>query len=174
MKNLAAAILLCGAVGMPHKALCDEQIVPLAQSGDWMAAEHTTSMTAPPDVCMAVDNEGDLAFRSDGTSVEIRSQNQSWSLPDGVQGTVEIIVNGNTYTFNIDSNTDKMIDAEVDPSKVSPILDDIAKASSLQMTIGKAKPITVSLSGSAAALNAFRTCAGISGSAPGAGTNPFQ
>jgi hypothetical protein len=84
------------------------------------------------------------------------------------------VVDGNYYSFDIVSNTDTMVDADVDPDKVQPILDDMAKAAVLELTIGKAKPVTVSLSGSATALNAFRTCAGISGSAAGGGANPFQ
>ena len=162
------------AVSCAIPALADEQLIPLAQSGSWAAVEHRPSMTDPPDVCLASVINGAMALRSDGTTVELRSGNDSWSLPDGVQGSISFTVNGNTYSFDIVSNTDTMVSADVDADKVQPILDDMAKASSLTLTIGKAKPISVSLSGSSKALNAFRTCAGIGRGAAGGGTNPFQ
>jgi hypothetical protein len=131
-------------------------------------------MTDPPDICAASVINGAMMLRSDGTTVELRSSNDSWSLPDGVQGSISFTVSGNTYSFDIVSNTDTMVSADVDADKVQPILDDMAKASSLALTIGKAKPVSVSLSGSSKALNAFRTCAGIGGGAAGGGSNPFQ
>jgi hypothetical protein len=170
----SALLGLALAVSCAIPALADEQLIPLAQSGSWAAVEHRPSMMDPPDVCLASVINGAMALRSDGTTVELRSGNDSWSLPDGVQGSISFTVNGNTYSFDIVSNTDTMVSADVDADKVQPILDDMAKASSLTLTIGKAKPISVSLSGSSKALNAFRTCAGIGGGAAGGGTNPFQ
>jgi hypothetical protein len=67
-----------------------------------------------------------------------------------------------------------MISAVVDTPSIQPMLDAMAKASAMSVTAGKAAPISVSLLGSSKVLNAFRTCAGIAGSAPGAGSNPFQ
>jgi hypothetical protein len=67
-----------------------------------------------------------------------------------------------------------MVSGEVDADKVQPVVDDMAKASSLALTIRKAKPVSVSLSESSKALNAFRTSAGIGGGAANGGTNPFQ
>src|ERR1700735_5364558 len=160
------------AVSCAIPALADEQLIPLAQSGSWAAVEHRPSMADPPDVCLASVINGAMALRSDGSTVELRSGNDSWSLPDGVQGSISFTVNGNTYSFDIVSNTDTMVSADVDADKVQPILDDMAKASSLTLTIGKAKPISVSLSGSSKALNAFRTCAGIGGGADGGGPTP--
>jgi hypothetical protein len=161
------------AVSLAAPAWADEQIIPLAQSGSWIAFEHRPSMMESPDACAASAMSGAMALRSDGTTVEIRSGNKTWSLPADVQGSISFTVNGDTYSFAIVSNTDTMVSADVDADKVQPILDDMAKASTLALTIGKAKPVSVSLSGSSKALNAFRTCAGIGGGAADGGANPF-
>ena len=47
-------------------------------------------------------------------------------------------------------------------------------ASAMIVTVGKAKPVTVSLIGSTKATNAFRTCAGINGNPKAPGSNPFE
>jgi hypothetical protein len=169
---LLLGLALIGLVTSP--ALADEQFVPLAESGDWVAMEHRPSMLDPPDVCLAANTKATVLLRDDGTTLEIRSTNQSWSLPNGVKGNLAIAVNNNSYSFDIDYNTDSMVSATVDPNKVSLLLDDMAKAASLKLTIGKDAPISVSLDGSTKALNAFRTCAGIGGGGSGGGSNPFQ
>lgn len=48
------------------------------------------------------------------------------------------------------------------------------KAAAMAVTVGKAKPISVSLTGSSKAANAFRTCAGIEGGSGKGGENPFK
>ncbi len=171
----SAFLLGLAMVGLTTRpVLADEQIVPIAESGDWVAMEHRPSMMDPPDVCLAANTEATVLLRDDGTTLEVRSSNKSWSLPDGVQGNFAIAVNNNSYSFNIDYNTDSMVSATVDADKVSALLDDMAKAASLKLTIGKDAPISVSLDGSTKALNAFRTCAGIGGGGSGGGANPFQ
>ena len=155
-------------------ALADEQIVPLAESGDWVAMEHKPSMMEPPDVCIAENTGETVLLRDDGTTLEVRSVDASWSLPNGVQGSLAISVNSNSYSFDIEYNTDSMVSANVDADKVSALLDDMAKAASLKLTVGKDTPISVPLNGSTKALNAFRTCAGIGGGGSGGGSNPFQ
>jgi hypothetical protein len=88
-------------------------------------------MTDPPEICAASVINGAMMLRSDGTTVKLRSSNDSWSLPDAVQGSISFTANGNTYSFGIVSDTDTMVSADVDADKVRPILDDMAKASSL-------------------------------------------
>ena len=44
----------------------------------------------------------------------------------------------------------------------------------MQVKVGKDQSFGVSLAGSTVVLNAFRTCAGIGGTAAGGGSNPFQ
>lgn len=174
MKWTALTACAAASIAIASPVLADEQLVTLAESGNWVAMEHRPSMTDPPDVCVAATSQGGLGLRSDGTTVEIRYVNTSWSLPDGVTGSISIAVDGTTYGFAIVSNTDTMVNAQVDADKVQPILDSMGKAASMVLTAGKAAPVTISLAGSMKALNAFRTCAGIGGSAPGAGSNPFQ
>ncbi len=44
----------------------------------------------------------------------------------------------------------------------------------MTVTVGKAKPLAVSLVGSTRVTNAFRTCAGINSNAKTPGGNPFE
>jgi hypothetical protein len=155
-------------------AFADEQLVPLVENGNWIAMEHRPSMTDPPDVCVAANPSSGLGIRSDGTTVQVRYSDTSWSLPDGVKGSIGIAVDGATYSFDIDDNTDTMVNAEIDTDKVQSMLDEMGKAGSMAITVGKAKPVTISLAGSMKVLNAFRTCAGIGGGSAGGGGNPFQ
>ena len=74
----AAAILTFGVVGT---ARADEQIATLAVSGDWVAMAHHTSITAPPDVCIAAKDSQGIAFRADTDTVQLRIINEKWSLP---------------------------------------------------------------------------------------------
>jgi hypothetical protein len=157
-----------------HQARADEQMDPLAEDGDWIALAHRTSETANVDLCMAADRSATLMLRSDGTTTELRSSNDTWSLPSGVQGTLKVNVSNDDYTFDISGNTDTVVTSIVDSTKLTNLLDDMEKADILQLTIGNNAPIIVSLSGSTKVINAFRTCAGIGGGAAGAGSNPFQ
>lgn len=157
-----------------QNARADEQIVPLAESGTWMAAAHKESMADPPDICIAEEAQSNFALRADTNGVQLRLSNNSWSLPSGVTGQLEVKVGSYDQAFDIDDNTDTMVNAEVSQDQVGPLLNAIANGSIMTVIAGKAKPIDVSLAGSATALNAFRTCAGISGSAPGGGSDPFQ
>jgi hypothetical protein len=168
---LLSMIVLAGSASC---ALADEQTQVTAQSGDWAAMTHSPSETDPPDLCIAFNPISKVGLRSDGTTTSIRIINDSWSLPAEVQGTIIIAVGSDTQTLAITSNTSASAEADIDPSAVQPLLDAMAKETEMKITIGKAKPLIVSLSGSTVVLNAFRTCANIGGSAPGGGSNPFQ
>ncbi len=74
-------------------AAADEQITPLAISGDWMAAAHRESITAAPDVCVAANMQSGFTFRaSERDGIEIRVTDKSWSLPANVQGGITVTV----------------------------------------------------------------------------------
>jgi len=155
-------------------ARADEQIIPLAQDGDWAALEHSTSITDPPDVCLAINLNANFGIRADNTDIEFRLENHSWALPADITGTIEPDVNGNQYPFPITSNTSTSIAAEVDPDKLLDIVSDMNKASSMTVTAGHAAPEQVSLNGSNTVIAAFLTCANIQAPGEGGGANPFS
>ncbi len=72
-------------------------------------------------------------------------------------------------------NTATTIATILTMNEIISLLDLMDKAPSMTVTIGNAKPFTVSLTGSTVATNAFRTCAGLRGSqAIPPGANPFR
>ncbi len=48
------------------------------------------------------------------------------------------------------------------------------KNAQMKVTVGKAKPMSVSLVGSTKAATAFKTCAGVKGGSSTPDSNPFQ
>jgi hypothetical protein len=104
----------------------------------------------------------------------VRVTNDSWTLPANVEGNIAISVGDWKAIFDIDDNTDTMVNAEVPAEVVVPMFAAMDKAGSMSITVGKAKPFPVSLSGSTRATNALRTCAGITGNARTPGSNPFE
>ena len=155
-------------------ARADEQLTPLAINGDWAALAHEPSVIAPPDVCLVVNAVSGVALRADANGIQLRVMNNKWSLPAGVTGAIVISVGGWSHSFEIDDNTDTMVNAEVPQDVIGPMFDAMDKSSSMSVEAGKAKPLPVSLSGSTRATNAFRTCAGIKGNVASPGSNPFQ
>jgi len=112
MRNAAVAIMVSVFVGLATlgTARADEQMVPLTESGDWAAFAHHVSMTAPPDVCMAMTEQG-LLFRADTEGVELRMINKKWSLPADVHGAISVSVGAWKQTFEINYNTSNMVSA---------------------------------------------------------------
>ena len=52
MKTAAATLAACAIAALTLPAAADEQMKLLATSGRWIAAAHSASMTAAPDVCV--------------------------------------------------------------------------------------------------------------------------
>jgi hypothetical protein len=174
MRGIVGAAALAAVVCLFHPpALADEQIRPLAISGDWAAAAHAASMTAPPDVCLATNIASGFTVRSDEDGLQIRVTNRSWSLPANVTGIVEVDVGNFHKTFEIDDNTDNMVNAELPHDDAIALFSAMDNASSMSVTAGSGKPTTISLAGSTKATNAFRTCAGLNSAGSGGGSNPF-
>jgi len=167
-------MVLIGLLFAPGVARADERLVPLAISGDWVALAHQTSITARPDVCLVSNPVNGVAFRAGFEGVQFRASNSGWSLPTAVHGTIVILIGDWTSSFEISDNTDTMVNVEVPNDIVLPMFSAMDKASVMTVTIGKAKPILVSLAGSTRATNAFRTCAGIGGTPKAPGANPFE
>jgi hypothetical protein len=174
MRWIVVASGLVVLLGFSLRAHADEGIIPLAESGDWAALAHHTSMTAPPDVCLAMNAAQGIALRADENGVQFRVSNSSWSLPAGVQGTIIVQVDDLKLSLDIDGNTAEMVDAEISNDNLVAMFGKMDKSGSMYVTVGKAKPLVVSLAGSTKATNAFRTCAGVKSNAPSAGSNPFQ
>jgi hypothetical protein len=162
------------ALSVPQIAKADEQMMPLAISGEWAAVAHHASMTEPPDVCLVMNLKAGFAIRSDGETVQIRVSNDSWSLPTSVHGAIAVAVGNVKLSFDINDNTNTMVNADMEPSEYQPLFDGMDAASSMLVTVGKAAPFSVSLVGSSKATNAFKTCARISGGSSKGGQNPFE
>lgn len=172
--RLLPLLVLVGTALIISRARADEQMIPLAESGTWMAFAHKPSIIEAPDMCGAVESTKHFILRADTSDTEIRISNDAWSLPADVTGNIEVKVGTIDDTFAITYNTDTVVGATVSPDQLVPLLDAIAQETFLTVIAGKAPLIRVPLGGSATALNAFRTCSGISGSAKGGGSNPFQ
>lgn len=152
----------------------DETITPLAEDGDWVASAHHASITAPPDVCLAMDLSAGIFFRASDDGIELRVADPSWSLPVDVQGTIVVKINQWEHSFDIGANTSNMVSAPMTPDLLTGLFAEMDKASDMSVVIGKAPPFSVSLSGSTKVTNAFLTCAGIKSGSVSAGSNPFQ
>jgi hypothetical protein len=168
----AAAALL--AIACPPVVHADEQLVPLAQSGEWVAMAHKISITSPPDVCIAFNPMAGIALREDGDTTQFRVTDKKWSLPTSVQGNVLIVIGDWKLTLTISANTEDSIAANMEQPEIATLLTNMDRAATMAVTVGKAKPIPVSLTGSSKAANAFRTCAGIEGGSGKGGENPFK
>jgi hypothetical protein len=155
-------------------AMADEQMRPLAMAGTWIAMAHQPSMIAPPDVCLALDAATGVALWSNGEDVQLRVINSKWSLPTNVAGEVVVSIADWTATLGINDNTDTMISASMEEGQRDALLQAMDKGSSMSVKVGKAGPMKVSLSGSTKVTNAWRTCAGLKGSAGTPDTNPFK
>ena len=161
-------------VALVQPGFADEQMVPLAISGNWAALEHRDSLTAPPDVCLVINAPEGLAFRASLDGKEVRVVNSKWSLPSNVTGSIQIKVGSVLKSFDIGSNTDTMVGASVSDEDMIEVFNAMDQSQTLTLTAGKSKPQNVSLSGSSRATNAFRTCAGLNSNDKKAGENPFQ
>jgi len=104
----------------------------------------------------------------------LRLIDSRWSLPPDVTGTVSITIGDWKKSFEIDGNTSDSVNAEVAKDVIPDLFARMDKASTMFVTVGKAKPFQVSLAGSTKATNAFLTCAGIKGHSQVPGSNPFE
>jgi len=102
-----------------------------------------------------------VAFRADENTVQLRVMDSRWSLPSNVEGSVSITIGVWSQFFEIDDNTSDSVNAEVAADVLTDLFAQMDKATSMSVTVGKAKPFQVSLAGSTKATNAFLTCAGI-------------
>ena len=170
MKTATVTLAACAIAALTLPAAADEQMKLLATSGRWVAAAHSTSMTAAPDVCVVVTTlptEERFVIRADVDSTEVRLIDEDWSLPAGLTGSLKIDVGAYHHEFNIGANTNTVVSTAVDHDELLLLFAAMDKAGSMSVTAGSAKPLVISLTGSTKATNAFRTCAGIRSSGSG-------
>lgn len=67
-----------------ERAIADEEMIPVAASGDWVALAHHTSSISAPDMCVAVSVTKKAIIRADSDDIEFRVVNDGWSLPSHV------------------------------------------------------------------------------------------
>lgn len=91
-----------------------------------------------------------------------------------ISGSIALTIRSWNLDLEVSDNTDVTVAAVLDGEQVQTFLAKASDAGAMTVTVGKAKPFPVSLVGSAKALNAFRTCAGIPGGGHGGGQNPFK
>jgi hypothetical protein len=157
-----------------YQARADEQVEPLAQEGDWVAFEHRPSITDPPDVCIAAAPAYHLALRTDQNDNELRYGNSAWSLPAAVTGSIEVAVNGHSYTYAITANSNTDVSATLSDGDLQTLVADTNVAASMTVKEGSSQAATVPLDGSKTAVTAYLTCANISQPGSTGGVNPFQ
>jgi hypothetical protein len=172
-RSLRAAVFLAVGV-LASPVFAQEQIVPLAVSGQWMAMARKENVVAPPDVCMVVNSSAGVGFRADRLNVEFRVIDKSWSLPAAVKGSILISLPGYEKEFPIFDNDATMISVLLGRDGAEQLIDVMDKAGTMTVRVGKAAPKSISLAGSTIATNAFRTCARLRGANAGPGTNPFR
>ena len=172
-QNLAS-ILFFGSLWCAAPAVADDNLRVIAQSGDWAAIAHSSSLIAAPDMCGALTSSGALLFRADGDTIEIRVSDKDWSLPANVEGMISLTVGDWRGVWPVSSNNSNQVSGIVTPEDAVAMFGAMDKAGTMTVAVGKAKPRTISLAGSTKVTNAFRTCAGIKGNDGTAGANPFR
>jgi hypothetical protein len=175
--NIRVGVLVVlAALGAASRVEAEEGMYPLAASGAWIATEHRQSMTAAPDLCLAITSVGEkgIALRADSSGVELRVLDNKWSLPTDVSGNITVKVKDWEKTFSIEENTSSMIIIHFAAEDILELFENMDKAGSMTISVGHEKPFPGSLAGSTTVTNAFRTCAGIPSHSPSGGNNPFQ
>jgi hypothetical protein len=173
-----AFMLLMGPI---FSAGADEQMEPLTESGDWMAAQHTASMTSAPDVCIAATTAVSggsgstvaFALRWSQDDIEIRYEDSGWSLPANEIGQITIEVGSYQNSMPAITYNNDTVAAILTRDQLEALISAMNKASSMSVIVGKDSPTQVSLNGSNNATTAFLTCAGITAPGEGGGGNPF-
>lgn len=155
-------------------SFANEQMRPLAVSGDWATFAYSSSMLAPPSVCLVLNPTRGIALRAAPEGIEFRVMNDKWSLPTRVKGTIGLVVGDWRHTIEINHNSDVMVSGRLESGAVLALFAAMDKNSSMTAVVGNDKPLSISLAGSTRATNAFRTCASITGGGKGAGSNPFE
>ena len=142
-------------------ALGDDEPQMTAQSGDWAAISYVDGTVT--DVCAATALGGKLLFRSDRSTVEIRSMNSQWSLGTDTTGVMTIKAGTYSHDFGMNAMNGTTLTSVVPPGDLSPLLDAFDKASTASINFGGKTTEVISLVGSTKVLNEWRTCTGANG-----------
>ena len=138
-------------------------------TGNWLAFSHSND-DIHTDVCVAMSVDGVVAFRSSSEGVEFRSMDKKWNLTPDTQGDITVKVASASTIFHTSTMGSDTLSALVKQEDVQPLLDAMDKSSSATVLFGTKTTKNVSLNGSTAALNAFRSCSNQAGFASFTGT----
>lgn len=168
------ALMAVMVVLSARPSAADDLTTQLAQGGDWFAMAHRPSMVSRTDLCLAFNMKSGVAFRYDGENMQMRMVDKSWTLPADVSGALVVSIGDLSETYIITDNDATSVNVELDEEEYSKFFAKMDKASSMNVVVGKAKPVAVSLSGSTRVMNAFKTCGSIKSDVDGGGVNPFK
>ncbi len=152
---LAAALALAGRVEAEGLGR------PLAKGGDWAAIAHVAA--GVPVACIAIDPTVGLALRADAAGITLMVQNLHWDFPARQGGTIRVTLGTDTRSFPITGtlNDNDTVAARLTAPDAAALLGAMAKVAAMRVVVGQTMPLTVSMAGSAAVLDAFRRCARI-------------
>lgn len=174
LMRVHALACLMSFLAVPALANPDTEVSVV--SGNWMSVRSTDETGSR--ICIGASLPV-LGFRASPQGLEIRVTNDAWSMSADVNGDVLFKVGDVTKTISMSPVSGSTLTGLVQSADLAALLDAMDKAPVMRISVGKAKPIAVSLSGSTRAMNDFRTCSSVRGygdlgGKAVAGGNPFQ
>lgn len=133
----------------------------LARAGSWSVVAQAPAAQAAAAACMIVEPAAAVAIRSAGQRVDLMVANAHWDLPKALRGAIRLGIGPRSLAWPATSATADTAIAPIDPAAVPALLDALAGARSITVTLFPGMPIFVPPEGFAAVLPAFRRCAGL-------------
>ena len=165
----AVAFLALMALGAAPASAQTGGMQILSSSGSWVAFSHSPD-DVNVDVCVAGLADDTIAFRSAQEEIEVRTSDDHWNLPPNTTGDILVKVGSYSTTLHALMLDEHTLSVPVQSADIQPLMDAMDKASSASVTFGTKTTKALSLSGSTAALNAFRACSNRAGFALFTGT----
>ncbi len=134
---------------------------PLIEAGGWSTIERAPSATAAPSACMIVQTDAAVALRSIGPVVDLMIANAHWDLPPALRGAIQVATPAGRFAFPVTATSRNTAAAHIDAAALPGLLDAMAHGAAMRVMLFPGMPVTVPLGGFAAALPAFRHCAGL-------------
>jgi len=156
--------LVCMAMGsmiglVPARA--DDIRQPLIESGGWATIAERPAPDAAPDACLIVEPDAAVGIRSIGAVFDLMIANAHWDLPAGLHAAIRVTMPQDSLLLRVTGTTSNTASARIDASAMPSLLQAIAMTQRLRVTLFTGMPVNVPLAGFAAALPAFRHCAGL-------------
>lgn len=162
---LAAALALLGS-GASAKAR--DTLSQIMAQGDWHADLGRSIETGAPDECIATTLQGgfNFVFLSGAderlSEVEVVISHPTWAFTPGAAGNIDINIQGYIVSFRAyELDFPSPLVGKISSDTFRRLTDAMTRASSMTVTVGKAAPIALSLTGSTAVMRAFETCSGM-------------